>query len=71
MDSCVRSLKEREKSVECLVDLENWREDAEYLKKTTIVVPLSLFSEEQGREILQKHIDKVRGRGKRKGEGRG
>ena len=64
VDSCVQTLKEREKSVECLVDLENWREDDEYLKKTTVVVPLSLFSEEQGREILQKHIDKVRGRGR-------
>ena len=77
VDSCVRMLKEREKSMECLVDLDNWREDNEYLKKTAIVVPLSLFSEEQGRELLQKHIDKVcvvegrrkKGEGRRKGEG--
>jgi len=52
-------LKESVKCTEFLVDLDDWREDNGYLKMTNVVVPISLFSEPPGNEILQKHIDKV------------
>lgn len=59
VESCLQMLKESVKCTEFLVDLDDWREDNGYLKTTNVVVPISLFSEPPGNEILQKHIDKV------------
>lgn len=46
------------------VDVENWRENSEFLKsQSEDVIPFGILEEDRGQEVLGSHIEEVRGQG--------
>ena len=61
-DSCRALIREGEKFNTYFVDIEDWREDTEFLKSSLDdQVPFKFLYDDVGTDLLEKHINEVRG----------
>lgn len=63
VDSCIHLLRQGAKFDMYFVDVEDWREDTEFLKSPLDDhIPFQFVSDDVGKELLEKHMNVVRGR---------